>query len=116
KETQDSWTREIDIYIAVSNVSAWRGIAQVLIQALEFLTGDKWRFFFRERPPRFNQIIPKQPKAAPPVASCICLFSGGLDSFIGAIDLLEAGQAPVLVSHGPTSLIIHYQEECLKTL
>lgn len=30
---------------------------------------------------------------------CVCLFSGGLDSAIGTIDLLEQGHSPVLVSH-----------------
>ena len=30
---------------------------------------------------------------------CVSLFSGGLDSAIGAIDLLAAGRAPLLVSH-----------------
>ena len=29
----------------------------------------------------------------------VCLFSGGLDSFIGAVDLLEAGRSPLFVSH-----------------
>lgn len=29
----------------------------------------------------------------------VCLFSGGLDSFVGAIDLLDAGQKPLFVSH-----------------
>jgi hypothetical protein len=30
---------------------------------------------------------------------CVCLFSGGLDSAIGVVDLLELGHSPVLVSH-----------------
>jgi hypothetical protein len=29
----------------------------------------------------------------------VSLFSGGLDSLIGAIDSLNAGEAPLLVSH-----------------
>lgn len=29
----------------------------------------------------------------------VCLFSGGLDSFVGAINLLEDGKSPLLVSH-----------------
>ena len=33
------------------------------------------------------------------VLDCVSLFSGGLDSAIGAIDLLAAGRAPLLVSH-----------------
>jgi hypothetical protein len=32
---------------------------------------------------------------------CVSLFSGGLDSAIGAIDLLKLGARPLLVSHSP---------------
>ncbi len=35
---------------------------------------------------------------APPFDS-LSLFSGGLDSLIGAIDLLQGGSTPLLVSH-----------------
>jgi hypothetical protein len=32
-------------------------------------------------------------------ADCVSLFSGGLDSAIGALDLLAHGRRPLLVSH-----------------
>jgi 7-cyano-7-deazaguanine synthase in queuosine biosynthesis len=48
--------------------------------------------------------------------SCVCLFSGGLDSFIGAIDLLKQGQVPVLVSHYWGGLVSEYQTDCVKRL
>lgn len=31
--------------------------------------------------------------------NCVCLFSGGLDSFCGAIKLLEHGDSPCLIGH-----------------
>jgi hypothetical protein len=38
---------------------------------------------------------------------CVCLFSGGLDSTIGAIDLLAEGRSPLLVSHAYRGDKIH---------
>ena len=34
-----------------------------------------------------------------PTVDSVCLFSGGLDSFVGAIDLLANGAKPIFVSH-----------------
>lgn len=38
----------------------------------------------------------KSPLSTP---AAVCLFSGGLDSFIGAIDLLAAGENIAMVGH-----------------
>jgi hypothetical protein len=121
-EAQDSWTREIDIYLPVRDLSLWEKSRGLLSDTLEFLTGDKWRFFFRERPKGFTKIT-KRPKDneqeelelddKPTVA---CLFSGGLDSFIGAIDLLEAGENPLLVSHSWVTSVSGHQNECTMAL
>lgn len=116
KESQDSWSREIDIYIPVSDVTAWNDLIPDLTSALEFLTGDKWRFFFRPRPRKFERIIPVKTDQRIYDPTAVCLFSGGLDSFIGVIDLLEKGHTPLLVSHSPTSTVIHYQEECYRVI
>jgi hypothetical protein len=67
---------------------------------LNFLTGDRWTVGFRARPPRFVSAVkkrPTKPKILPYTE--LSLFSGGLDSLIGSIDLLERGRIPLLVSH-----------------
>lgn len=121
-ESQDSWTREIDIYLPVRDVALWKKSRDLISQTLEFLTGDKWRFFFRERPKGFTKIT-KRPKNDPqeelelddkPTAAC--LFSGGLDSFIGAIDLLAKGENPLLVSHSFVTSVSGHQKECTAAL
>ncbi|MBI3805646.1 MAG: hypothetical protein HY282_17995 [Nitrospirae bacterium] len=98
-DAQDSWTREIDLYIPVHDLPRWTILTPLLVRTLNFLTGDHWRLFFRERHAGNQQLItrPTGPAGAP--FTSVCLFSGGLDSFIGAIDLLAAGQMPLLVSH-----------------
>ena len=44
---QDGWTREIDLYIPVSTLEAWNDVRQEIEALLKFLTGDRWRVFFR---------------------------------------------------------------------
>jgi len=100
EQSQDSWTREIRLVIPVSNPARWTSAVPTLVKALNFLTGDRWTIGFRARPPRFATIAQETPPTliAPPFDS-VSLFSGGLDSLIGAIDFLEIGSAPLLVSH-----------------
>ena len=99
EQSQDSWTREIRLVVPVSDTQRWNAAAQTVKQALDFLTGDRWTLGFRQRPTRFAGIITPPQALLPPAFDAVSLFSGGLDSLIGAIDLLEAGRTPLLVSH-----------------
>jgi hypothetical protein len=100
EQSQDSWTREIRLVVPVSDPDRWAAAAPTLKKSLDFLTGDRWTIGFRARPARFARIAPVAPPSliAPPFDS-LSLFSGGLDSLIGAIDLLEEGATPLFVSH-----------------
>lgn len=115
-ESQDAWTREIDLHIPVSDSATWSAQIPLLVTMLNFLTGDHWNLSFRERIPTLLTLAMAPTKLRTANPSCICLFSGGLDSFIGAIDLLSAGEIPILISHywdGETS---KYQNLCSKSL
>ncbi|MCG8060574.1 MAG: hypothetical protein N0E38_12205 [Candidatus Thiodiazotropha endolucinida] len=96
---QDGWTREMDLYIPVSDTAIWDGVSRKIEDLLRFLTGDRWRLFFRDRPRRLSSIIVPADKLPLGGLDEVCLFSGGLDSLIGAIDLLKDGRRPLLVSH-----------------
>lgn len=48
--------------------------------------------------------------------TCVCLFSGGLDSFIGAVDLFEADETPLLVSHYWDGITSQHQTICAEAL
>ena len=115
-ESQDSWSREVDIYLPVRDVTNWNGVTPLLSKMLEFLTGDKWRFFFRERPKGFSKVIRQAELDLSDLPTSACLFSGGLDSFIGAIDLLEAGESPLLVSHSWVPNVSGHQNQCAHAL
>ena len=99
KNAQDGWTREIDLYVPVSVPRVWNNESQRIGALLRFLTGDRWRVFFRARKNR-TAILASQPKRSVIERSTeVCLLSGGLDSLIGAIDLLANEKRPLFVSH-----------------
>lgn len=93
--TLDRWTREFDVFMPVSNQSIWTAAREPLERALNFLSGDVWRFTFQSmagscfRRPEWRSR--SRPNALPRLDT-VCLFSGGLDSLIGAIDLLASEQ------------------------
>jgi hypothetical protein len=101
RESQDSWTREIRLVVPVSDVAVWTGCSAMLQRMLDFLTGDRWTVQFRSRPTGLEQIAPRRPADAPASSyRNVNLFSGGLDSLIGAIDAIEVQESPPLfVSH-----------------
>ena len=97
-DAQDSWTREIDLYLPVADADLWSESAQLIERMLRFLTGDLWRVSFRARQKGMKSLIVRPYKPAGSKLDTVCLFSGGLDSFVGAIDLLANGKNPLFVS------------------
>lgn len=90
----DGWTREFELEVAVADPEFWNSQADAICQALAFLTTDRWRVRFHaggalpaspDRPVRLDE-------------DSVVLLSGGLDSLIGAIDLVAAGRKPLAVS------------------
>lgn len=96
---QDGWTREIDLYVPVSDPKPWTRSADHLAGLLKFLTGDRWRLIFRARPRRARALVPAPAQLGLESFDGVSLFSGGLDSLVGAVDHLAAGARPLFVSH-----------------
>jgi hypothetical protein len=115
-ESQDSWTREMDIYVPVHDVGLWNSTNSLLCKTLKFLSGDNWRFAFRPRPPGLSQVVNRAGFGIHEVPNSACLFSGGLDSFIGAVDLFESGERPLLISHSWVPNVSGHQRECTRAL
>lgn len=103
-ESQDGWTREVRLIVPVSNPDRWTAAASTFERMLNFLTGDRWSLGFRSRPRHFARTVSTPPGTliGPPFTD-LALFSGGLDSLISAIDTLEAGHTPLLISHAGES-------------
>ena len=113
--SQDNWTREIEVHVPVSDANRWTSAGPMLESALGFLTGDLWRFSFRPRPNGFEQFV-RSPSGKQPSLDEISLFSGGLDSFIGAIDLLNQRRDPLLISHSWVANASNHQKLCVQAL
>lgn len=111
-DAQDKWTREIDLHLPVQDPALWTGLARLTVTTLNFLTGDRWGLHFRPRAASVPELAaaPGRLRTANPTG--VCLFSGGLDSFIGSIDLLKAGEVPVLVSHYWDGVTSKHQTHC----
>jgi hypothetical protein len=99
-DSQDGWTREIRLVVPVADPERWAATAPIFERMLRFLTGDRWTLGFRTRPRRFARLAPiRRPRLLDLPFDTLALFSGGLDSLIGAIDALEAGRTPLFISH-----------------
>lgn len=114
-ESDDSWTREIRLVVPVSDVPRWSTAVEIIERMLNFLTGDRWTLQFRSRPPGFMVHVPQRTLNTPPFTG-ISLFSGGLDSLIGAIDQLHGDQTPLLVSHAGEPAVSKAQDECFEQI
>ncbi|EEM58614.1 hypothetical protein bthur0007_35600 [Bacillus thuringiensis serovar monterrey BGSC 4AJ1] len=92
-KAQDCWTRNIKLYIPVLEIEKWIENKLLLESILDFLSGDKWDIEFRSREFTEKEIEAKKRieefNGEKINKETICMFSGGLDSFIGAIDLLH---------------------------
>ena len=97
----DGWAREINLKMPLVDPAPWIGVKESLENTLHFLSGDIWKLEF---------LPGGYPSPEPYVGGnfkllslreldCVALFSGGLDSCIGTIDLIEDNRNPLLVSH-----------------
>ncbi len=89
----DAWTRVLEVSCPAPG---WTEALTGLSGLLDFLTGDTWILTARPVQAWLPMVLRPDASWQP---DCICLFSGGLDSLAGALDLLESGQRVLLVSH-----------------
>jgi 7-cyano-7-deazaguanine synthase in queuosine biosynthesis len=110
----DRWTRDITLHVPVFDLTVWDGLAPLVVRMLNFLTGDSWNIEFREREP----VEPAAARAPtePPEIHDVALFSGGLDSLVGALDLLEAGRCVALTGHYGAGVTNSVQHSVLSSL
>ncbi len=91
--TADAWTRTLEVHAPVAAPARWQAAQATLGDALGFLSGDHWRLRFSGGGAKVRgKTHARRPDA-------VSLFSGGLDSLGGAIDLLEDGRDVMLVGH-----------------
>ncbi len=98
------WVRHIQLRIPVREYDLWSApeINELLSEALSFVSGDIYEFrFSRQSTDDFPAFLNFRANAEPRFKHDeVVLFSGGLDSFTGAVDeVVGHNKCPVLVSH-----------------
>lgn len=104
EESADGWNRTFEIELPLTEPERWQPQRALLEETLRFLSGDRWTFKLESggaAAPPLSEIRRKFDVIDLSKADCIALFSGGLDSAIGALDLIAHGRRPLLVSHAP---------------
>lgn len=102
-EAADGWTRDLDL--TLPEYPAFHAAADRQLEAtLDFLTGDRWTISHSGTPGNWALSLPEADGI-----DAVCLFSGGLDSFCGAVTLLEGGKRVLLVGHNDSSVAPHHQ-------
>lgn len=96
----EKWTRNLSFLVPVRNPARWNAVKGLLMNTIGTLSGDNVQFTFvrkaesrREAPPAPAQL------SAAAGSDCVSLFSGGLDSFAGAVHLIGQGRRPLFASH-----------------
>jgi hypothetical protein len=101
------WQREFYLKIPVRDCDRWNSppLQQGLQSFLARLTEDVWNLDFYARRSSRDDLESQLPLIDPLSSddNLVCLFSGGLDSFAGAVDLLHHNERRNLICVGGTT-------------
>ena len=118
-----AWSRSMAFHVRVRDYEFWsdRNVKKVLSESLEYMTGDaEYTFEFEPghlTPP--TGLFDSAEFSVQPGSSgiAVTLFSGGLDSLCGTLDLLAAtDRKVVLVSHQSQPGTVHTQQKLVEAL
>lgn len=117
----ESWRRSLRFSIPVRRPEIWQNldINEILVDTLGFLSDDSYQFDFRKA------AAPFQPKELyfPDLIDAsdehdeVALFSGGIDSFAGAVnDIVTLGKSVTLVGHYSSTKVRNVQANLIEEL
>ena len=111
----DGWKRSFELEIPVRNFEKFNKLEKKISQMLNFLTGDIWNLTFKQREKTTKEKTLEKyfEGRTRKILEHVCMFSGGLDSFIGVSDLISNKQYDFMfVSHyGGGKGTLEYQEK-----
>jgi 7-cyano-7-deazaguanine synthase in queuosine biosynthesis len=94
RNPREDFVRSIQLTLPVVNMAAFNAVRSKLEKTLRILSCDNWTLNFRAA-----RGTPEANRQWPEARGTTLLFSGGLDSFAGACELLAEGDEAFLVSH-----------------
>lgn len=113
------FNRDLSVKISVADPKIWNSVGGEFAELLSFLTGDNWELKFEEgghTPPTKQEKRRLRNILDISEADQVCLFSGGLDSLVGALELLKSKpDSTLLVSRASTG-DKKYQQNLLRRL
>lgn len=97
------WTRSISAWLPVRDPDYWEQQRPTIEGIWGDLTGDQLKVRFEQDDQPDDP--PRQAREPFPDHDCVALLSGGQDSFAGTLHLLDAGRAPLLLSHSASGAV-----------
>jgi len=97
------WSRSIRAWLPVRDPDFWEQHRPAIEGIWTDLTGDELKLRFEQEDSPADP--PRQGRTPLPDHDCVTLISGGQDSFVGALDLLDAGRRPLLLSHSASGAV-----------
>jgi len=108
RDTGIRFCRDFRLTVPVVNLQALERVKADLQRLLYFLSYDNWDISFLQRGG-----VPEPSQEWPASVGKTLLFSGGLDSFAAAVDLIEAQETAVFVSHVTHNLTVQRSQQAL---
>ena len=102
RTADNGWSRRLEVELPLGAPDAWEPVRTDLERLLSFLSGDRWSLAFRpggETPPPMKAVRRQERSIHLSAGDLVSLFSGGLDSTVAALSLLDEGRRPILVSY-----------------
>ncbi len=109
-QADDLWMRPFEFEVPVRDVNSWQASQSMLDTALSFVSGDQFGFTWSNLCRRLKPYS-KHRRRLSGTFDRVCLFSGGIDSLLGAINYLEAGESLLLIGHQAESATSSAQSE-----
>jgi 7-cyano-7-deazaguanine synthase in queuosine biosynthesis len=114
EDTLDRWTRDFDFLVPVCEPEIWCHATPHLASTLNFLSQDRFKFNWVKR-----TALPsgrRHRQGLPHGFDTVCLFSGGIDSLLGAHHLLAEGRQVLLVGHQAEGTTAKAQKDLFEML
>jgi 7-cyano-7-deazaguanine synthase in queuosine biosynthesis len=108
------WTRSIDLHVPVRAPSFWRRHVAAFQDIFASLTYDRLHLTFHDGEDFAD--APRTRTQPFPESDAVALLSGGLDSFVGALELLDSGRKPLFVAASGSGATNHSQREVFDVL
>lgn len=114
EKAPDGWSRDFNFLMPVRNPPVWEACTEKLRRTLYHLSGDLSSFTWVERSTMPS--LGRHRRTVPQRVDAVCLFSGGIDSLLGAHRLLSEGKKVLLVGHQADGTTAHAQKELARAL